>query len=95
MDRVKIGKYWAEPLTAMVITDYGSLMLTRILPGRWTIQTPGQPDEGYTPTWNGERFTRSDQRSYIPEKDLEDAITAACHHLMAAAAVAADVDRDN
>ena len=91
MDRVKIGKYRAEPLTAMVPTDHGMLILTRILPGRWHIQTPGKSDEGHTPTWNGELFTRADQCASLSEDELEGALTAAERHLMVANAAAAAV----
>lgn len=95
MHKVKIGKYEADVLTAMVSTDYGPLMLTRVLPGRWTVQTPGQPKDDFTPTWDGEAFTRVDQRAYILEENLEDAISAASHHLMAAAMAAATVSRSD
>ena len=93
MDRVKIGKYWAQPLTAMVVTDRGPLMLTRILPGRWIIQTPGSQDKGFTPTWDGERFTHPSQDGLgTPDDELGDAVDAAAKALPD---LAADVSPDN
>jgi hypothetical protein len=83
MDKVKIGEYLAEPLTAMVVTDHGSLMLTRILPGRWTIQRPGTPDEDATPTWDGHRFVPYACGTSWDDEELTNAVAAAVEGLKA------------
>lgn len=82
VDRVKVGKYWAEPLTAMVMTSRGQLMLTRILPDRWVIQTPGSTAGRFTPTWNGEEFIRPDRFIRpISNDELGEAVNAAAKAL--------------
>jgi hypothetical protein len=87
VDRIKIGKYEAEPLTAKVATSAGLILLTQVLPGRWSVQRPGRPDEDHTPTWDGGAFIKL--RGRVPsfeKKHLEAEIDAALSYLAAGAA---------
>ena len=81
--RFRVGGFQAEVLTAMVTTGYGPLMLTRTMPGRWTIQRPGRPEEDATPVWDGSRFVTHACGTTWDDDQLVGAVEAAMHGLKA------------